>query len=517
MIETHFTDRDLIFLVTGLLAGFVSVFLFVRGRIMPALAALIVSGFALRLWMAFIDPFVNIWDEQFHALVAKNMANHFFTPTLVDQPLLPTDPSYWVYTHVWLHKPPMFLWQMALSIKMFGAAEWAFRLPAVLLSTLMIPAAFRMGKLFSGERTGYIAAFLVASSNILINVNSGFLNTDQNDAVFVVYVCFSFWAWMEYMNMPRKRWMILTGIFAGAALLTKWLPGAMVFGAWGIALLADKTMRASLRSWLHLTFAVLICATLAASWFLYAAVQWPAEFNATMLHYSDHLGNDLGHPGAWWYHFDQLAEHNGILFCILTVSGIVLALVQRDKRPMKTGLFFIAVLVFAFYSVVSIRMPFFCLPVLPLLMVFAAHLLSKAEESAVYRRFRGAAIVSGIVFLLLFIINVNYDRIEHYHTSRDPQEFVRKARIHNRSVFKKALGGIPENAVVFNCGAWNAVPCMFYVTCTAADIPPSESQLQAAKEQQRPVYVFDDGKLPAYVIADTSVTILADSLARNGF
>lgn len=57
----------------------------------------------------------------------------------------------------------------------------------------------------------------------------------------------------------------------------------------------------------------------------------------------------------------------------------------------------------------------------------------------------------------------------------------RKTRIHNRSVFKKALSGIPENAVVFNCGAWNAVPCMFYVTCTAADVPPSEAQLQAAK------------------------------------
>lgn len=517
MIQTHFNDRDLIFLVTGLVSACASVILFMRGKVALAGVTIILAGFVLRLWMAFIDPFVNIWDEQYHALVAKNLAEHFFTPTLVDQPLQATDPAYWAYTHVWLHKPPLFLWQMALSIKMFGTTEWAIRIPSVLLSTLMIPAVFRMGKHLSGERTGYIAAVLVASSNILINVNSGFLNTDQNDGVFVSYICFSFWAWVEYIYAPRKRWIVLTGIFAGAAILTKWLPGAMVFGAWGIALITDKSMRTNLRSWLHLSLAVLVCALVAAPWFIYASQMWPESFSAAMMNYTGHFDDSMTHGGSWWYHFSVLKEQNGTLFICLFVTGALLIAADDVKRSVKWGMFFTIAVVFLFYSLVQARMPLFCLPLLPLLILFAAHLLNRIAESGMYHRLRGAKFIAGAILLLLLISNVNTGRIEHYHTDRNVGDLFRPARIHNRAVFEKALNGIPENTVVFNCSDWNAVPCMFYVNCTAFDKIPNEEQIAAAKEQQRPVYVFDDGQLPAYITSDPAVTVIADSLVRNGF
>ena len=34
---------------------------------------LLVGGLGLRLLAARLDPYLNLWDEQFHALVAKNL------------------------------------------------------------------------------------------------------------------------------------------------------------------------------------------------------------------------------------------------------------------------------------------------------------------------------------------------------------------------------------------------------------------------------------------------------------
>ena len=44
---------------------------------------LLIGAFLLRLWAAQLSPFLHLWDEQFHALVAKNMANDMLKPVLM--------------------------------------------------------------------------------------------------------------------------------------------------------------------------------------------------------------------------------------------------------------------------------------------------------------------------------------------------------------------------------------------------------------------------------------------------
>lgn len=515
MIDTHFTSRDVSFLVAGFLFATAAIVFYHRGNVRLALWSLIIGGFLFRLMMAFIDPFVNIWDEQYHALVAKNLAEHFFTPTLVENPLQPLDPNYWAYTDTWLHKPPLFLWQMAIAIKTFGATTWAIRLPSVLLSTLMIPAVFRMGKILANERTGFIAALLLACSNILINVVSGFLNTDHNDVVFAAYVCFSFWAWMEYVNNPQRRWIILVGIFAGAAVLTKWLPGLMVYGACGISLLIIKETRVNFSRWKHLASAFLITCVVAAPWFIYAALKWPASWSAAMGNYSEHLSNDFSHSGSWWYHFRELAAQNGIWLTAAIAISLIPFLTGSVRKEFKAGLLSVVIIVYGFYTAVAARMPLFCLSVLPLLLLFTSFLFDRIF--GYIQNFRWSKFAFTIVCLVLVYVQVDIGRIEHYHTERDPNEIYRRTRINNRACFERALKNTPSNAVVFNCGDWNAVACMFYMDCTAYDNLPDETQVSTAKDQKRPVLVFDDGLLPEWIRTDTSIIILNEKLIRNGF
>ena len=104
-----------------------------RKREKPGLALLLLTLAAsgLRLFAATLDPFLNQWDECFHAVVAHNMIADPFTPVLHAEGAMPVT-GHWMQAHVWLHKPPFFLWQMAASVQLFGAEPWVVRIPSVL-------------------------------------------------------------------------------------------------------------------------------------------------------------------------------------------------------------------------------------------------------------------------------------------------------------------------------------------------------------------------------------------------
>ena len=71
---------------------------FVLKKKKTALLLLIISAFLLRLLMVSLDPYLQDWDERFHALVAKNMMDYPFKPMLRVYPIMPCayHLPYWV-------------------------------------------------------------------------------------------------------------------------------------------------------------------------------------------------------------------------------------------------------------------------------------------------------------------------------------------------------------------------------------------------------------------------------------
>lgn len=184
-----------------------------------------------------LDPYLNLWDERFHALVAKNMLSHPFKPTLYEDPVVAMDYNDWSTSIVWLHKQPFFLWLITLSFKCFGVNEIALRLPSVIFSSFMVVFAYRSGKLLINSKVGYYTALLFATSFYLIELISGKQNVDHNDVISLCCVSGSIWAWIEYYYSKQKAWLIIIGLFSGCAVLCKWLIGLLVFLGWGIELI----------------------------------------------------------------------------------------------------------------------------------------------------------------------------------------------------------------------------------------------------------------------------------------
>ena len=131
-----------------------------------ALTLLFLTAFILRLSFSGAELFLHDWDERFHALVARNMMEHPFTPMLIKQPFAPYDPNLWCCNHIWIHKQPLFLWQMAFSMNIFGVNELALRLPSILSGSLAVLLTARIGLLMTGKRViSLFAALLLCFSN----------------------------------------------------------------------------------------------------------------------------------------------------------------------------------------------------------------------------------------------------------------------------------------------------------------------------------------------------------------
>ena len=108
MSYPHFTTNQIFPFYISIVVLIISIIAFQLDKKKLALPLLFLSSIGLGYFIANLDPFLNIWDEQYHALVAKNMVESPLKPTLFQKPLLDFDYKVWAGNHVWLHKQPLF-------------------------------------------------------------------------------------------------------------------------------------------------------------------------------------------------------------------------------------------------------------------------------------------------------------------------------------------------------------------------------------------------------------------------
>ena len=234
------------------------------------LICLLVSAFILRMLFATWDPYLHNWDERYHALVAKNMMSDPFKPMLRLDPIFPYKFKAWCCNHVWLHKQPLFMWQMALSMKMFGANEFAVRLPSVLMGTIQVYFIFSIVKIWLKDNAiAFKAAFFSSLVYLPLEMVAGRHALDHNDLSFLFYLTAGIWALCKYMESERKLFAFLIALFIAAAVLIKWLTALLVFGGWGLYLLQSKF---AFKNYLSLLVCMLLSGALFLPWQLYLSL-----------------------------------------------------------------------------------------------------------------------------------------------------------------------------------------------------------------------------------------------------
>lgn len=479
-----------------------------------SLVLLVISGLFICSFMALLDPFLNNWDEMFHALVAKNLLLHPFIPTLFDTTILPYDHTNWASNHIWLHKQPLFLWQIAISLKLFGMNEFAVRIPSVIMMSTLPLAIYKIGKIALNSRIGYYGAFLFCTSFFVHELLTGFPPSDHNDVAFLFYVTASIWAWVEYENSQKRYWLILIGLFSGCAILVKWLTGLLVFFGWGLSIILDKEKRTSFNSYKNITISLIVCFIVFVPWQIYISYVFPVESSYEYSLNAKHFSNVVeGHGGDSWYYFDNLRKvyGGGQLVPYIILLSFIFFFKKITENKYKIAFFSFIIIVYLFFTLAATKMISFCFIVSPFFFLSLASLIENCITFLKNRFLKKTVLQNLIAVSLLFTIgfeNLDLYQIAYKHTllitQNDNDKRIEK--INDVRFIKTLKSKLPsEDYVIFNCKPQRNISIMFYTNFIAYDSQLGYDNYLILKKQNIKLAVIDNLKLPAFLINDTSV------------
>lgn len=509
--DFSFTAQQSYFLTGGFVLLLVATWLFTGERKKAALWFLLIGSTCIFCFAALLDPFLNLWDERFHALVAKNLSEHPLRPAIYSDPVVVMAYDRWDRAIIWLHKQPLFLWQSALSFRLFGISEFTFRLPNIVLGIALIYAIYRTGTLLKSARTGFFAALAAVSTPYMLQLLAGRLMLDQNDFAFVCYISLSIWTFTEYHFSGKKRWLILTGLFSGCAILCKWLVGLLVYAAWLFLRASEKKWKLSQNK--DLFVSLVITGLVALPWQLLILKWYPAEAKAEYAFSASHFTEIVeGHGGDFFFYSDGFTGMYGLIVTLLLVPGLILLFRNGNSKKLTASLFAMVGVLYLFFSLAETKMPSFTLPgfLLIVLCVGAAlDYLAELAENKLKKRTQVQALLVITIGLFMFV-RLDLAAFSEDHSLNSPENGYARTLVRNKLIFKEL--NLPENTVLFNVKGRHYVEAMFYTGLPAYNFYPSPEILDDLRKKGRKAAVFSKPRDLPEELRDKDIIVINKEL-----
>jgi 4-amino-4-deoxy-L-arabinose transferase-like glycosyltransferase len=302
----------------------------------PVLALMVIAG-ALRFYELGAWPPGLYHDEAYNGLDALRV--------------LAGDRSlYFAANH---GREPMFIYLVSLSVGWLGRSVYAVRLPAAVIGTLLIPAAYWMARELFGRRVGLLTAALTAITLwplhlSLIGFRAGLLP---------LFIALSIGAGVHAYRSGRAWHWIVAGILYGLSFYTYLASRFTPFVLVVMLVLILIVRRGNKRLWRNLAiFGVTVAITLTPLIFT-ALTQWdvvmgrPGDvsiFNPTINH-GDPIGtlvrSTANAVGMFFWRGDRIPRHNVpyrpvfdpilVIFFALGLIRLIIAALGSTPPPQK--------------------------------------------------------------------------------------------------------------------------------------------------------------------------------------
>jgi 4-amino-4-deoxy-L-arabinose transferase len=400
-------------------------------------------------------------------------------PTLYDEPLLPYDWKSWVSTHIWLHKQPLPLWTIALSIYFFGVNEIAVRVPSIIFSTIGIGLMFRIGCYFFDKRIAYFSALLFSINGLIIELTGGRIATDHIDIFFLFFIMLAVFFTVVFIEKQKTIYNIAVGISLGAAIMCKWLPALIVWPMWLLLILGSKrfTIKQMVFQFLLMCF---ICFLIFLPWQFYIfhyfpmEAKWEASFNVK--HITEMLEQQ---GGPFYYYLNQLRINYGELIYIPLI-WFCWDIYKNGFCFKKAALLIWILIPLLFFSFAATKMQGYILFVSPALFAVTAAFWFKLFE---HKNDKQYTIFYWFVLVAIAILPFRYliERIKPFEKNNREQQWA----IDLKKLKKKGF----KNAVILNYE--RPVEAMFYMDCMAYNNLPSVSFINELIAKGKMVIVND--------------------------
>lgn len=126
----------------------------------------------------------------------------------------------------YLDKPHMHYWLAALSYKVFGIHDWAYRIPGILSTLLAAYSCYGLGSLLYNKHVGKLAALVFMTAQTIV---LGAIDV-RTDAVLTGFSILAIWQLTKYIEKGSLKGIIIGAFAAGIAFSTKGQIALLVIG-----------------------------------------------------------------------------------------------------------------------------------------------------------------------------------------------------------------------------------------------------------------------------------------------
>lgn len=301
---------------------------------------------------------------------------------------------------LYFEKPPLVYWTTAAAIHIFGAQEFAIRLPAAIFSIGQVVVTAAIADAMLGGGAGLLAALVLALSPLFF-VFARFATLDPALAFFLTAAIGAFYFAARagpFASPPARRWILASAAMLALGTLAKG-PVALILGG-AIALLwlaLERRLREIPR--MPLIMCAIVYAAIVAPWFVLAEARNPGFLRFFFIH--EHLQRYVASRehgwgpwffipivigGAWpWVFFARLG------WTAMRSDAAPAAASSESSSAHRSAARLLIVwfaVIFVFFSIPRSKLGTYILPALPPLAIFAGYGISLLASIAAEHRNR---------------------------------------------------------------------------------------------------------------------------------
>jgi len=298
----------------------------------------------------------------------------------------------------WFVHPPLYMWLVAATGRIFGFTEFTARLWSAVAGVAGVYATYLLGGLLFPRRAALLgAAVLAGTFQYFAHARLAVF-----DGLLVTFMLLTFYAFLRALYDVSRAHAYYAAVWAGLGTLTKGPIALLLPALVALVYLIIRWKRFRWRA--PILGPAAVYAAIAMPWYIIEAVRHGAPFISTVIGYytvNRFLGVVEGQSGPWWYYAPVFGVG------AFPWTAFVLAMLPHHARRLREEgsllvLLWTAITI-VFYSMAGTKLPNYVLPVYPWAALGIAamwHAAFDGERGAAIRI--RAAFVGTAVALLIF-------------------------------------------------------------------------------------------------------------------
>ncbi len=117
----------------------------------------------------------------------------------------------------YLDKPPMLFWLSAISLKIFGIYDWAYRIPSMLFAIISVYSTYRFTILYYQKTIAQLSAMVLATSQAFFLIT----HDVRCDTMLMGWVILSIWQLAAWYESSKWKYFVISFIAIAGGMMTK--------------------------------------------------------------------------------------------------------------------------------------------------------------------------------------------------------------------------------------------------------------------------------------------------------